>query len=66
MIIINHNTRQFNVPGADLVFGVSGDSGSEVKHFQCSRYVGNNLDLMSCFVRINFRNGNGKMDSYRI
>lgn len=66
MIIINSNTRQFNVPGADLVFGVSGDSGSEVKHFQCSRYVGNNLDLMSCFVRINFRNGNGKMDSYLV
>ena len=66
MIIINSNTRQFNVPGADLVFGVSGDSGSEVKRFQCSRYVGNNLDLMSCFVRINFRNGNGKMDSYLV
>ena len=66
MIIINSNTRQFNVPGADLVFGVSGDSGSEVKHFQCPRYVGNNLDLMSCFVRINFRNGNGKMDSYLV
>lgn len=66
MIIINSNTRQFNVPGADLVFGVSGDSGSEVKRFQCSRYVGNNLDLMSCFVRINFRNGNGKTDSYLV
>ena len=66
MIIINSNTRQFNVPGADLVFGVSGDSGSEVKRFQCPRYVGNNLDLMSCFVRINFRNGNGKMDSYLV
>ena len=66
MIIINHNTRQFNVPGADLVFGVSGDSGSEVKHFQCSRYVGNNIDLMSCFVRINFRNANGETDTYLV
>jgi hypothetical protein len=66
MILINSNTRQFNIPGADLVFGVSGDSGSEVKHFQCPRYVGNNLDLMSCFVRINFRNANGKTDTYLV
>ena len=66
MIVVNPATRQFNIPGADLVFGVTDDSGSEVKHFQCPRYVGNNLDIASCFVRMNYRNANGEIDSYLV
>lgn len=66
MIVVNPATRQFNIPGADLVFGVTNDSGSEVKHFQCPRYVGNNLDIASSFVRINYRNANGEIDSYLV
>ena len=66
MIIINSNTRQFNIPGADLVFGVTADSETERKHFQCPRYVGDGLDLASCFIRINYRNANGKEDFYLV
>lgn len=66
MILIDPNTRQFNVPGAELVFGVESDAGSQRKWFQCPRYVGDNLDLASCFVRMNFRNANGEMDSYLV
>ena len=66
MITINSNTRQFNIPGADLVFGVVADSDAERKFFQCPRYVGNNLDLASCFIRINYRNANGKTDFYLV
>lgn len=66
MISINSNTRQFNIPGADLTFGVTGDSGTEVKNFTMPRYVGNNLDVASCFVRINYRNGNGETDTYLV
>lgn len=66
MIVVNTNTRQFSIPGADLVFGVEHDSGSEVKNFQCHRYVGNNVDVANSFVRINYRNANGEMDSYLI
>lgn len=66
MILIDPVTRQFSVPGADLTFGVEADAGSERKSFQCPRYVGNNLDLMSCFVRMNYRNANGEMDSYLV
>ena len=62
MITINSHTRQFSVPGADLTFGVTGDSNTEVKHFTCPRYVGDNLDVTSCFVRINYRNANGETD----
>lgn len=66
MIVVNSSTRQFNIPGADLVFGVESDSGSVVKEFQCPRYVGNNLDLTGCFIRMNYRNANGEVDSYLV
>lgn len=66
MITINSNTRQFNIPGADLVFGVVADSDAERKFFQCPRYVGDNLDLAGCFIRINYRNANGKTDFYLV
>lgn len=66
MIVVNSGTRQFTVPGADLVFGVTSDSGSERKDFQCPRYVGNNLDVAGSFVRINYRNANGEIDSYLV
>lgn len=66
MITINSNTRQFNIPGTDLVFGVVADSDAERKFFQCPRYVGDNLDLAACFIRINYRNANGKTDFYLV
>lgn len=66
MIVVNPSTRQFNVPGADLVFGVESDNGSVIKEFQCPRYVGNNLDLAGSFIRINYRNANGEIDSYLV
>ena len=66
MIIINSNTRHFSIPGADLVFGVVADSDAERKHFQCPRYVGDGLDLAACFIRINYRNANGKTDFYLV
>lgn len=66
MIVVNSSTRQFNIPGADLVFGVESDSGSERKNFQCPRYVGNNLDIAGSFVRMNYRNANGEIDEYLV
>lgn len=66
MITINSNTRHFSIPGADLVFGVMADSDAERKYFQCPRYVGDNLDLASCFIRINYRNADGKTDFYLV
>ena len=66
MIVVNPSTRQFNIPGADLTFGVTADSGSERKYFQCPRYVGNNVDLMGSFVRINYRNANGETDFHLV
>lgn len=66
MIVVNPSTRQFNIPGADLVFGVTADASAVIKEFQCPRYVGNNLDLTGCFIRMNYRNANGEVDSYLV
>jgi hypothetical protein len=66
LIVVNPSTRQFNIPGADLVFGVTADAGSVTKEFQCPRYIGNNLDLTGCFIRMNYRNANGEIDSYLV
>lgn len=66
VIVINPNTRQLNIPGNELIFGVESDNKSERKHFLCPRYVGNNLDLSGCFIRINYRNANGEMDSHLV
>lgn len=66
MIVVNPATRQFNIPGADLVFGVTADANSAVKHFQCPRYVGNNVDIASSFVRINYQNAHGDIDFYLV
>lgn len=66
MIVVNPSTRQFNIPGADLVFGVTADANSAIKHFQCPRYVGNNVDIASSFVRINYQNPHGDIDFYLV
>lgn len=66
MILIDPSTRQFNIPGADLTFGVESDAGAARKHFRCPRYVGDNVDLASCFIRMNYRNANGEMDCYLV
>lgn len=66
MIVVNPTTRQFTIPGSDMTFGVTADASSEVKHFQCPRYVGNRLDIAGSFVRINYRNANGEIDSYLV
>lgn len=66
VLVIDPNTRQISIPGGELVFGVESDTGAERKYFQAPRYVGNNLDLASCFIRVNYRNANGEVDAYLV
>lgn len=66
ILVIDPSTRQINLPGSELIFGVEGDGGSERKYFQCPRYVGDNVDLASSFLRVNFRNANGDTDEYLV
>lgn len=66
VITVDPDTRQLNIPGIELVFGVEGDSGSERKYFQFPRYVGDNVDLAGSFLRVNYRNANGDKDFYLV
>ena len=66
VLVIDGNTRQISIPGAELILGVESDTHSERKYFQCPRYVGNDLDLASCFIRVNYRNANGDVDAYLV
>ena len=66
VLVIDPNTRQINLPGSELIFGVESDTHSERKYFRCPRIVGNNLDLSSCFIRVNYRNANGEVDAYLV
>lgn len=65
-LVIDPDTRQILVPEAEQIFGVEGDTKSERKYFTCPRYVGDNLDLASCFLSIKFRNANGEKDEYLV
>ena len=62
VITVDPDTRQLNIPGIELVFGVEGDADSERKYFQFPRYVGDNLDLAGSFLRVSYRNANGDKD----
>lgn len=62
VLTINPDTRQIEIPGSELVFGVEGDMDGERKYFACPRIVGNGIDLATCFVRANYRNANGDID----
>lgn len=65
-LIIDAESREILVPDAEALFGVESDTQSERKYFRCPRYVGDGLDLASCFLRVNFRNANGDVDSYLV
>lgn len=65
-LTIDAESRQILVPDAEKIFGVESDTQAERKHFRCPRYVGAGLDLAGCFLRVNFRNANGDVDSYLI
>lgn len=65
-LIIDAESREILVPDAEVIFGVESDTHSERKYFRCPRYVGDGLDLASCFLRVNFRNANGDVDSYLV
>lgn len=65
-LVIDPDSRTIYVPESETVFGVEADTNAERKYFTCPRYVGDNIDLASCFLRVNFRNANNEEDSYLV
>lgn len=62
--VINKNTRVITPPTDFKNFGVESDENSNRVYFQCPRYVGDNLDLTTLSVRVNYQNANNDKDQY--
>lgn len=65
-LVIDPVTRSITVPEAERIFGVESDADAARKYFICPRYVGDNLDLASMFLTVNYRNANGDEDGYPV
>ena len=63
---INPETRVITVPASEKLFGVANDGNSERKHFRCPKIVGDNIDLSTMHLYINFQNANGQKYPYLV
>lgn len=63
---INPETRVITVPASEKLFGVANDGNSERKHFRCPKVVGDNIDLSTMHLYINYQNANGDKYPYLV
>lgn len=63
---INPETRMITVPASEKLFGVANDGNTERKHFRCPKVVGNNIDLSTMHLYINYQNANGDKYPYLV
>lgn len=63
---INPETRVITVPESEKLFGVANDGNSERKHFRCPKIVGDNIDLSTMNLYINYQNANGEKSAYLV
>ena len=48
------------------LFGVTGDERAERKYFSCPKIVGDNVDLSTANIKINYINANGEKGTYPV
>ena len=63
---IDPETRTITVPETEKIFGVSHDGNTERKHFRCPKIVGDNIDLSTMHLYINYQNANGDKYPYLV
>ena len=63
---INPENRTITVPESERIFGVSHDGITERKHFRCPKIVGDNIDLSTMHLYINYQNANGQKYPYLV
>lgn len=63
---INPETRVITVPESEKLFGVANDGNSERKHFRCPKIVGDNIDLSTMHLYVNYQNANGEKSAYLV
>lgn len=61
--IINPDTRKIDVP-TGYILGVAGDEKVNRLYFKCPKVVGDNFDLTTGRVYINYTNANGDDNNY--
>lgn len=66
VIMIDAETRTIELPESEKIFGVESDKASERKYFRCPKIVGDNIDLSTLNLFINFKNANNEGDIYHI
>ena len=66
VIVINAEERTIELPESEKIFGVESDKTSERKYFKCPKIVGDNIDLSTLNLFINFKNANNEADIYHI
>lgn len=63
---IDPENRTITVPETEKIFGVANDGNSERKHFRCPKIVGDNIDLSTMHLYINYQNANGQKYPYLV
>lgn len=63
---IDPETRVITVLASEKLFGVANDGNSERKHFRCPKIVGDNIDLSTMHLYINYQNANGDKYPYLV
>lgn len=63
---INPENRAITVPESEKIFGVANDGNAERKHFKCPKIVGDNIDLSTMHLYINYQNANGQKYPYLV
>lgn len=66
IFLINPETRTITVPETEKIFGVLHDGNTERKHFRCPKVVGDNIDLSTMRLYINYQNANGDKYPYLV
>lgn len=66
IFLINPENRTISVPASEKIFGVSHDGNTERKHFRCSKIVGDNIDLSTMHLYVNYQNANGEKSAYLV
>lgn len=66
IFLINPETRTITVPESEKIFGVANDGNAERKHFKCPKIVGDNIDLSTMHLYVNYQNANGQKYPYLV
>lgn len=63
---IDPESRVIAVPASEKLFGVANDGNAERKHFKCPKIVGDNIDLSTMHLYVNYQNANGQKYPYLV